>query len=120
MAARNGIIFKSGMAIAIMGAVVLAAAHTRALAGQAMGPDVVVSYADLDITTAAGAEQLYERIQHAAARICPQADSLPLASYAASVHCRNAVVNQAVSKVGSPKLSAVYASRAHRAAHSPV
>ena len=33
---------------------------------------MVVNYADLDIHTPLGAEKLYERIQQAAAQLCPQ------------------------------------------------
>jgi hypothetical protein len=43
-----------------------------------------------------------------------------LQRYAVSLRCRNDVVARAVSSINSPQLAAVYASRTHRAAHSPV
>ena len=102
---------------AVMGLTVLAAAAAPASAGQYVGPDVAVHYADLDITTAAGAEALYERIQQAAARVCP--DSKLLVQNMTAIRCRNEVVARAVSSLSSPRVTAIYAARAHHGAHSP-
>ncbi len=109
---------KVGIA-AVAGLMVLGAAAAPASAWQYLGPDVAVHYADLDITTAAGAEALYERIQQAAVSVCPQADGRPLARYMTVIRCRNEVVARAVSSVSSPRVTAVYAARAHHGAHSP-
>jgi UrcA family protein len=84
------------------------------------GPVVVVKYADLDINTPRDAEKLIERIEHAAVQLCPQVDFMEIERYAASLRCRNDVVARAVSSINSPQLAAVYASRFHHVAHSPV
>jgi UrcA family protein len=108
---------KVSFAAAIATLMVLATA--TASAAQVVGPDVLVRYADLDITTVAGAEKLYERIQQAAAQVCPAPNS-PLASaHVALVRCRNEVVAHAVSSVGSPQVTAVFAARTHHGVRSP-
>jgi UrcA family protein len=111
---------KARVAAALMGAMVLGATAAPASAQQFVGPDVVVGYADLDITTVAGAEQLFARIQQAAARVCPPADNQPLVQYMAALRCRNEVLARAVSSVGSPQVTAVFAARAHHWVRSPV
>jgi UrcA family protein len=111
---------RASVAAAVMGVMVLGAAVAPASAGQLVGPDVAVHYADLDINTVAGAERLYERIQLAAAQVCPQADSRLLTQYMAVMRCRNTVVAHAVSGVRSPQVAAVYAARAPHWARSPV
>ena len=93
---------------------------TQASPARFVGPDVAVGYADLDITTQAGAETLYERIQQAAARVCPPADSKMLTQYVAVMRCRNTVVEHAVSSLSSPQVTAVYAARVHHGVRSPV
>jgi UrcA family protein len=115
---RSG--FKAGVAARVMGVLILGAAAMPLAAAQVIGPDVTVRYADLNINTEAGAEKLYERIRHAAARVCPIEDLRPLAEHAAATRCRNEVVAQAVSRVSSAQLTAIYTARAHRGAHSPV
>jgi UrcA family protein len=112
--------FKAGLAAGVMGLLTLGAAGLTQAAAPVIGPDVTVRYADLNINTAAGAEQLYERIRRAAARVCPVEEPRPLAEHAAAMRCRNEVVAQAVSRVSSAQLTAVYAARAHRAVRSSV
>jgi UrcA family protein len=110
--------FKAG--VAAMGLLILGAAGMPLAAAPVIGPDVTVRFADLNINTEAGAEKLYERIRQAAARVCPLPDLRPLAEHAAATRCRNEVVAQAVNRVSSAQLTAVYAARAHRGAHSSV
>jgi UrcA family protein len=110
---------KAALAAGVVGFMTLGAAGTQAAVAQSVGPDVHVRYADLDITTAAGAEKLYERIQQAAALVCPQADARWLAQYVTVVRCRNTVVAHAVQSLSNPQLTAVYAARAHHAVRSP-
>jgi UrcA family protein len=111
---------KAGVVAGVMGFMLLGAAVAQASPVPYVGPDVVVGYADLDITSAAGAEKLYERIQQAAARVCPQSDSGMLTAYAAVLRCRNTVLEHAVRSVSSPQVTAVFAARAHHWARSPV
>ena len=63
-----------------------------------------VKFADLDISTAAGAEALYERIVRAASVVCRDA-GLSLV-----VKCQKQAISDAVSGVGSPLLSSVHRS----------
>jgi UrcA family protein len=109
---------KAGLVACAMGLMV-SGMTAPASAGQFAGPDVTVRYADLDITTSAGAESLYERIQQAAARVCPASDRTLVRQMAAE-RCRNEVVAQAVDSLSNPRLTAIYAARMHHAAHSPV
>jgi UrcA family protein len=112
--------FKAGVGAGVMGLLILGAAATPLSAAQVIGPDVTVSYADLNINTQAGAEALYERLRHAAARVCPVEELRPLAEHAAAMRCRNEVVAEAVSRVSSAQLTAVYAARARRGVRSTV
>jgi UrcA family protein len=111
---------KLTLAVGFIGLVPLAANAAQGSRPQFEGPAVVVKYADLDIRTPRGAEQLYERIAHAAVQLCPQADFQEIQRYAVAVRCRNEVVAQAVNRINSPQLAAVYASRTHRTTRSPV
>ena len=110
---------KAGVAAGLLGFMVLGAAAAQAAPAWYVGPDVAVGYADLDITSVAGAEKLYERIQQAAARVCPAPDSKLLTEYAAVLRCRNTVVAHAVNSVSSPQVTAVFAARTHHGARTP-
>jgi UrcA family protein len=112
--------FKAALIAALIGLLPWAEVAAQGSRSQVEGPAVIVNYADLDISTPPGAEQLYERIEHAAARLCPQVDFQELQRYAASLRCRNDVVAHAVSRINSPQLAAVFASRIHHVARSPV
>ncbi|MGC1458841.1 MAG: UrcA family protein [Steroidobacteraceae bacterium] len=105
--------YRAGIVAGLMGVMVLAAARAPA----AVADEVAVKYADLDISTTAGAEKLYERIRKAAAQVCPQVDVMELQRHAAAARCENAVVAHAVNSIASPQLAAVYAARTHRGAH---
>ncbi len=103
---------RAAVAAGLMGVMVLAAARAPAAP---LGGDVAVNYADLDISTTAGAEKLYERIRQAAAQVCPSVDFIEVQRHAMAERCQNAAVAQAVSRIASPQLAAVYAARTHRA-----
>jgi UrcA family protein len=106
--------YKAGIVAGLMGFMALAGAQAPA---QTLGADVVVKYADLDITTAVGAEQLYERIRRAALQVCPRVESIEVERYRSYLHCEDAVVAHAVSSIASPQLAAIYAARTHHGAH---
>jgi UrcA family protein len=65
-----------------------------------------VRFGDLDISTAIGAEKLYERIAAAARIVCRGAP------HAAVRACRARAVDDAVRTVGSPLLSSIHRSTA--------
>jgi len=77
-------------------------------------PSVTVRYADLDLTTEAGAHTLYRRIRLAARAVCPSADSRDLARLAVTQSCQEQAIARAVQAVSSPRLAAVYATHARR------
>jgi UrcA family protein len=67
-----------------------------------------VKFADLDISTAAGAEALYERIVKAARVVCRDAGLNFV------IECQTRAIADAVSGVGSPLLSSVHRSTIDR------
>ncbi len=106
---RSG--YRAGIVAGLMGVMVLAAARAPA----AMPGDVAVNYADLDISTTAGAEKLYERIRLAAEQVCPAVDFMDLQRHRVAVRCLNEAVAHAVNSIASPQLAAIHAARSHRA-----
>jgi UrcA family protein len=67
---------------------------------------VKVSYADLDLSTQAGAATLYSRIRGAARTVCGD-DDLPYTHWAWK-KCFNEAVGNAVAKVNNPQLTALH------------
>ena len=68
----------------------------------------VVRFKDLDLSTAEGAQALYERIATAARIVCRDADS------SAVRECRARAIDDAVRAVGRPLLSSVQRSAVDR------
>ncbi len=69
----------------------------------------VVSYGDLNIRSAEGAQALYRRIAAAARQVCPLPDPRDLVR-AGSVHaCREAAIARAVRDINNPPLAALQA-----------
>jgi UrcA family protein len=70
---------------------------------------VRVHYADLNLSTASGAEELYRRISFAAHEVC---GDVTVPSFVnqnrAYRECRRTAVEDAVAKVDRPKLTALY------------
>jgi UrcA family protein len=86
-------------------------------AGEAQHPNEVttsvkVSYADLDITDAAGARTLYARIKSAAREACgPEPAVLDLRDAAGYNACYEQAVAKPVNRVGSEQLHALHAAK---------
>lgn len=86
-------------------------------AGEAQHPaevttSVKVSYADLDISDAAGARTLYARIRSAAREACgPEPAVLDLRDAAGYNACHEQAVSKAVNRVGSEQLHALHAAQ---------
>jgi UrcA family protein len=86
-------------------------------AGEAPHPNVVntsvkVSYADLDISHAAGARTLYARIKSAAREACGSEPAvLDLRDAAGYSACYEQAVAKAVNRVGSEQLHALHAAQ---------
>ena len=79
------------------------AAHAANRAGDV--PTKTVSFRDLDLSTAYGAQALYDRIEAAAREVCRGTE---LMDYNA---CRARAIEGAVKHVGNPLLSAAAADR---------
>jgi UrcA family protein len=109
---------RQGAAAAVVGLLAFGAAGAQVSASELQGPDVVVRFGDLDLSTRSGAEQLYSRIHQAAARVCRTQAFTELAMHVASLRCLDQLEEVTVANVRSPQLAAVYA--AHRNDHRPV
>jgi UrcA family protein len=76
-------------------------------------PGIVVRYADLDLTSAAGSAALYRRLDMAAMQICmpanPALASTPAFLTSSYKACVNRVVLKNASKVKSPEFAAYIA-----------
>ncbi len=68
-------------------------------------PSVTVSYADLDLAKAAGAERLYSRISRAARSVC-QFNPKDLRQAISGRACMSTAINKAVADVNKPLLTA--------------
>jgi UrcA family protein len=110
--------YRVSITTAIMGLMLLGGAATQIAAAAVTAEDVVVRFGDLDLATKADAEKLYTRIEFAAQQVCRQVDPVEMQRHEAATRCMEQVMAQAVSRVSSPQLAAVYAQRArstHRA-----
>jgi UrcA family protein len=74
-------------------------------------PQVIVKFADLDVSTAQGAQTLYRRIRIGADNVCWLMYGSNAAYNLNKNACLQKVIADAVSKVNEPALSAVFASR---------
>jgi UrcA family protein len=79
-------------------------------AGEQVGPDIAVRYADLAIDTGPGAANLLKRIEGAADRVCSRLDHGTLVSRSNAESCSQKVTAATVNKMNQPMLLAVYKS----------
>ena len=96
----------NGLAIAC--ATMMTALTPPVHAGEIVGPDNTVQYADLAVDSEQGASSLLRRIEWAAQRVCARLDHGTLTSRANAKACRQTVAAAAVRKVNHPMLQAVY------------
>ena len=90
---------------------VFAATLVAALSIGARAADVAqvhVKYADLDISSPAGAAVLYQRIRFAATQVCGVADQRELARLANAKACADKAIADAVATVDNDTLTDVY------------
>jgi UrcA family protein len=64
-----------------------------------------VSYADLNLDSAAGAETMLRRVHNAALSICGDEPSAPLERVMVYRSCVRATVNRAVATLGNPRVA---------------
>jgi UrcA family protein len=102
----------SKLVLAVAG---LAAAVTGfAATADADAPSVAVRYDDLNLSTTAGVNKLYQRISAAARQVCPDVYSRDPHVALAGQHCLSTAVAKAVSEVNSPSLAMLHAARVSR------
>ena len=104
---------KTFIAASILG---LTAAAGTASASGAPSPaqGFSVSYADLDLSTEAGNQELYKRIREAAEQACPLSSSTGTRIPARDRQCVDTAVSQAVKNIHSTRLAQVHASFTRR------
>jgi UrcA family protein len=71
-------------------------------------PQVHVSYADLNLNTAAGADALYQRIRKAASNVCALPVERDLGHVSQTKACTARVIAEAVEALDNPAVSRVY------------
>ena len=78
---------------------------------------VSVTYADLDLSQPAGAQQLYRRLQRASRTVCGSVDQANLAAYLRWQDCYSDALQRAVLRVNAPQLLALYRTDPHTTSH---
>jgi UrcA family protein len=69
---------------------------------------VTVSYTDLDLSKAAGAQTLYKRIKAAARQVCGSIDGYTYLKSQSWRQCYQSAIAEAVTQVDRPSLSALH------------
>lgn len=69
---------------------------------------ITVSFADLDLGSAQGAQTLYDRLRSAARRVCGKADLRDIAGAERVKRCRSEALDAAVVKIDHPRLTALH------------
>jgi len=96
---------------AILSALALSFATVSSAEEDATPPQVIVKYADLDVSTSKGAVALYGRIHGAADDVCSRMYTSTEAYRWRKNACLQKVIADAVTRVNEPALSAVFASK---------
>ena len=73
-----------------------------------VAPTVAVNYADLDLTTDAGVQALYRRLQVAAKRVCRSFEGREIGKGTKRRACYDQALSDAVTKVNLEMLSALH------------
>jgi UrcA family protein len=95
----------------ILSALALSFATVSRADGGTAPPQVIVKFADLDVSTSQGAAALYGRIHSAAVEVCSRMYVTEDAYKWHKDACLLKVIGDAVTKVNRPTLSAVFASK---------
>ncbi len=95
---------------AVLALIVCLLGITPAWSGTPAVRSVTVSYGDLDLSSPAGANALYRRIQAAAKQVCGYAGA-DLTEQSIWKGCYRSAIAEAVSKVKNPLLTAVHSGR---------
>lgn len=82
-----------------------------ASAAEAQEASMVVKFGDLNLRSPAGAAAALSRIDAASRKFCGEVDIRDLATLDAVQACRRSMTEQAVSRMASPLVTELYASR---------
>ncbi len=80
-------------------------------------PQVHVKYADLNVSSPAGAAVLYQRIRLAATLVCGTPDQRDLSRLAQAKTCTDKAIANAVTAVGNDLLTDLYQAKSHNVAN---
>jgi UrcA family protein len=95
--------------LALVSLTTLANATQAAEAADSLSPPhKVVSFKDLNLTSAEGVALLYGRIRSAAVEVCGVGDQRELARVVAATDCIDKAVSRAIVAVNSPSLTNLY------------
>jgi UrcA family protein len=89
----------------------IVAVSTAAHAAQI--PQVHVKYADLNVSSPAGAAVLYQRIRVAATQVCGTPDQRDLSRLVQAKTCTDKAIANAVTAVGNATLTDLYQTKTH-------
>ena len=82
------------------------AVATLAVGSASASERIVLAYSDVNLTTAAGASELYGRIVRAAQSVCHEAPLLDVRRYITWKGCYESAIADAVGKVDNPLVTA--------------
>ncbi len=98
---------------------IAASATAHAQPGQITKPQVTVSYADLDLSREAGARVMLDRLESAASHVCGGWPDMHILNQIVRYHaCTRQAMDDAIARLDSPKVSALYGVPAERVAMS--
>jgi UrcA family protein len=81
-------------------------------------PQVVVHFADLNLSHQEGISALYRRIEGAAGQVCGSADLMNLSRVAGAKACRGQAISRAVSAINNPMLISEHLAKTGHARHT--
>ena len=96
---------------AILGALAFSFASVSIAAEGAKPPQVIVKFADLDVSSSQGAAALYGRIHSAAVNLCWRMSDSNEEYVLSKDACIQKTIADAVMRIDQPALSAVFASK---------
>jgi UrcA family protein len=103
-------LFQAVLAVGALIVAVSTAAHAAEI------PQVHVNYADLNVSSPAGAAVLYQRIRVAATQVCGAPDQRDLIRLVQAKTCTDKAIATAVTAVGNDMLTDLYQAKTHNVA----
>ena len=95
-------------ALGAAAALLISAAPARATEPQTTTEHMTVHFADLDLSKAKDTKKLYLRIRSAAEQVCGDDEPLDLFDIRGARQCESDAIGQAVQRVNTPRLTALY------------